>query len=327
MLIQPLRSSSNNRVLKNKNIKLFTGREVLLFLFFVMVSCCLWLMLTLNRDYEDDIKFKLSIKEVPEDISFSSADEELIVHIKDKGTNLMNYKFESFLPVSLPYSDFANKNGRLTLPASSLQKIIKNKLNSATVIMGMHPDTIVLYTQESAVKRPVALKVNVVPARQYALGDVKVYPDSVWVFASSAVTDTLKTVVAESLLRSDVRDTVRVTLPLKPLHNVNYNPAEVEVVIPVYPYTQKVLELPVVGIDFPEMYKLQTIPSKVSLQVNVSLENYASIQPEEFELGISYFDVYGAETNKAEVRVLRAPKGVKDVKIVPSLVEYIIEQR
>lgn len=313
--------------MKEKNVKLFTGRELLLFLFFVLVSCCLWLMLTLNRNYEDDIKFKISVKEVPEDVSFSSMDEELIVHIRDKGTTLMNYKFEPFLPLSVPYSSFTNRNGRLTLPSSSIQKLMRNRLASATAILSIQPDTIVLYTQESAVKMPVTLNMDIAPARQYAVGDAVVTPDSVWVFASSAVTDTLKRVQTELLALKDVRDTVRVTVPLKPLHNVNCNPSEVEVVIPLYPFTQKVLELPVTGIDFPEMYKLQTIPSKVNVQVNVSLENYESIQPDEFEVGISYFDVYGAESNEAEVKLLRAPEGVKNVKIVPSFVEYIIEQR
>lgn len=303
------------------------GRDMLLFLFFVLVSCCLWLMLTLNRDYETDIKFSLSVKEVPGDVSFSPQSEELIVRVSDRGTTLMNYKLETFLPISVNYSELVNRKGRLVLPVSALQKRVKKQLRSSTAILSMHPDTLLYYTKESAVKYPVQFSGAVVAARQYALGDVVITPDSVWVFAPSQVADTLKSISTEFLVKEELRDTLNITLPLAVAADVRCNPSEVNVTIPVYPYTQKSFELPVRGIDFPDTYKLRTIPSRVQVKMNVKSDDYKLVNADEFEVGISYLDIYGSESNRAELKLFRSPSWAKDIKIVPSTVEYIIEQQ
>lgn len=303
------------------------GRDMLLFLFFVLVSCCLWLMLTLNRDYETDIKFNLSVKEVPEDVSFSPQDEELIVHISDRGTTLMNYKLEAFLPISVNYSELVNRKGRLILPASVLQKRIKKQLRSSTTILSIQPDTLLYYTKESAVKYPVAFNGKLLPARQYALGDIRVVPDSVWVFAPSQIADTLKSIPTEYFVKEELRDTLNITLPLAVASNINCNPAEVNVIIPVYPYTQKSFDLPVHGIDFPDTYRLRTFPSRVQVKLDVKSDDYNLVSADDFEVGISYLDIYGSDSNRAELKLLRSPSWVKEVKIVPSAVEYIIEQQ
>lgn len=321
-------SKQVKRVLsKLKGINTPAGSELLLFLFFVLVSCCLWLMLTLNRDYETDLKFNLSVKEVPEDVSFSSQDEELIVRVGDRGTTLMNYKLESFLPISVNYSELVNRKGRLTLPVAQLQKRIKKQLASSTAIISIHPDTLLYYTQESAVRYPVLFNGNVAPARQYALGDIVLSPDSVWVFAPAQVTDTLKYLSTAFFEKEELRDTLRIALPLQYADNVNCNPAEVNVTMPVYPFTQKSFDLPVHGIDFPDTYRLRTFPSRVQVKLNVKSDDYDLVNADDFEVGVSYLDIYGSDSNRAEVKLLRAPSWVKDVRIVPENVEYIIEQQ
>lgn len=299
----------------------------MLFLFFVLVSCCLWLMLTLNRDYETDIQFNLSIKEVPEDISFSSQDEELIVRVADRGTTLMNYKLGTFLPVTVNYSELVNRKGRLTLPVSALQKRIKKQLASSTSIIAIQPDTLLYYTKESAVRYPIRFNGLVTPARQYAVGDIVVAPDSVWVFAPAQVADTLEYLSTAYFSREELRDTLNITLPLEFADNVSCNPAEVNVTIPVYPFTQKSFELQVHGVDFPDTYRLRTFPPRVQVKMNVKSDDYELVNADDFEVGISYLDIYGSDSNRAEVKLLRCPSWVKDARIVPNIVEFIIEQQ
>ena len=89
-------------------------------------------MLTLNQNYETDIRFNVTIKEKPEDVTFTSEGEEIVVRVRDRGTTLMNYKLESFMPISVNYSEFVNRKGRLLLPLSVLQKRIKKQLQSST---------------------------------------------------------------------------------------------------------------------------------------------------------------------------------------------------
>lgn len=313
--------------MKNKSIKSLTGSEFLLFLFFVLVSCCLWLMLTLNQDYETDIKFNVSVKDVPEEVNMSSEQQTVLVRVRDRGTTLMNYKLEAFLPLSFDYSELVNKKGRLSLHSATMQKRVKKQLQSSTTVVSLYPDTLVFYTQESAVKFPVQFNGEIKPAKEYALGEVTLSPDSVWVFAPAALIDTLQFIPTQAFVKEEVRDTLVLDVPLVAADNVTCTPSQVTVTVPVYPYTRRNFDVPVHGIDFPDIYKLRTFPSRVQVQVNVSLDNYGSLNAADFEVGVSYLDVFGSESNKARVQLLRAPIGAKDVKIVPSEVEFIIEQK
>ena len=314
-------------MVKKFDIKALSGREVLLFLFFVLVACCLWLMLTLNQNYETDIKFDISLKDVPADVKLPEKEGTFIVRVRDRGTTLMNYALDEFLPLSFEYRDLAARKGRIALPASVVTKKVKKQLHSSTAIVSVHPDTLYFYTQESAVKYPVCLNANVVSAREYAIGSVMVSPDSVWVFAPASVIDTLKYISTELVEKSDARDTLSLKVALDVPRGVTCNPAEVAVTVPVFPVTQKSFYIPVKGIDFPDTYGLRTFPPRVRVQVNVSLDNYDLVNAEDFEVGISYLDVYGSDDNRAKLRLLRAPQGVKDVRITPVEVDYIIEEK
>ncbi len=305
-----------------------SGREFLLFLFFLLVSCCLWLMLTLNKEYETDIRFDVSVKEVPDNVTFSSKGAEVVVRVRDRGTTLMNYKLGSFMPLTVNYSEFSNKKGRLQLPVSMLQKRIKKQLNSSTISLSHYPDTLLFYTEASAVKFPVELNGEFVPARQYAMGDVVLSPDSVWVFAPLQVVDTLKCVTTHPALYTELRDTLVFTIPVNVPEDANRcTPSEVTVTVPVYPYAQKVFRLPVMGCDFPDTYKLRTFPSHVQLMLNVSMDHYNKISEEDFEVGVSYLDVFDSESDKVNVKLLRSPSFVTDAVLVPSEVGYIIEKQ
>lgn len=78
---------------------------------------------------------------------------------------------------------------------------------------------------------------------------------------------------------------------------------------------------------FPDTYRLRTFPSRVQVKLNVKSDDYDLVNADDFEVGVSYLDIYGSDSNRAEVKLLRAPSWVKDVRIVPENVEYIIEQQ
>ncbi len=314
--------------MKNKSIKSLSGSEFLLFLFFVLVSCCLWLMLTLNQDYETDIKFSVSVKGVPDDVNIDSQDRSVVVRVRDRGTTLMNYKLESFMPLSVNYSELVNRKGRLLLPTAILQKRIKKQMQSATALLSMYPDTLIYYTQESAQRFPILFNGAITPARQYAVGDILLTPDSAWIFAPSQVADSIKCIYTQECVRGELRDTLVLTLPLDVPEGVNScTPSEVTITVPVYPYAPKVFKLPVQELDFPETYKLRTFPSQVQVMLNVSMDKYNTVSADEFEVGVSYLDVFESESSTVAVKLLRSPDYATDVVLVPSEVEYIIEKQ
>ena len=62
------------------------------FLFFLLVSCCLWLLQALNEKYETDIAFKLNVKGLPSDVELDGdvcknleAFEQVVRYMKEQG--------------------------------------------------------------------------------------------------------------------------------------------------------------------------------------------------------------------------------------------------
>lgn len=309
------------------NLKFFTGSEFFLFLFFLLVSCCLWLMLTLNQDYETEITIPVQIKQIPENAGFSSSGEEMVrIRVRDRGTTLINYTFSSFLPVTVDYSELHNSRGRLSLPVATLKKRIEGQLLSSTNVQSWQPDTFYYYTRESALRVPVKLNGTFTVARQYTAGTPALLPDSVWVYAPASVADTLNFISTEFFEYAELRDSLCADVSLVIPDGVQCVPDKTALVIPVSPFAEKSFELPVMAVGFPKDFRLKTFPSYAKVVVNVSMAEYDKVSEDDFEIGVNYSDVADGSKVRAKLHLLSSPSTVKEVRIIPGEVEYLIEQ-
>lgn len=311
-----------------KNKKLLPGREFLLFLFFFLVSCSMWMMMTLNKYYETEIEIPLRIKKMPEDIFAVSIEQEHItLKLRDRGTALLNYKMQTFLPITIEYSDFQEQKGRLTLPVSSLKKQITGQLATSTEILSFTPDTIVYYTQESTEKYPVEISGTIESAVQYETGEIKITPDSVWVFGPASVTDTINFIYTEPINKTELRDSISFDVRLQERENVKYNPQYVNIQIPVTPYTEKSFDMEINGVGFPPTYKLKAFPSKAKIIFNVNMVQIDSISSKDFSIGIMYGDILENNSDRVKLTLLKSPENIRNIRIVPNEVEYLIEHQ
>lgn len=314
--------------LKLKNKKFIPGREFLLFLFFFFVSCTLWLMMTLNKYYETEIKIPLRVKKIPSDMyAVSTGDEKIILKIRDRGTVLLNYYMQTFLPVTAEYKEFHKQNGRLTMSTGALKKQINGQLATSTEIISLSPDSIIYYTQESTKKYPVEISGEISSAIQYEIGDIKITPDSVWVFGPESATDTMYFVYTEQITKTELRDSLTLDVKLQKKEGVKYNPETVNIKIPVTPYTEKTFEKTINGVGFPSSYTLKAFPSKAKVIFDVNMTKIDSISASDFSIGILYGDIYGNNSDKVKLTLLKHPEGVRNIRIIPNEVEYIIERQ
>ena len=310
--------------LNKKN--LIPGREFLLFLFFFSVSCSLWLMMTLNKYYETEIEIPLRVKKIPDDIyAVSTGNDRITLKIKDRGTVLLNYKIQTFLPVSAEYNDFRKQSGELTLPTGALKKQISGQLATSSEIISISPDTIRYYTQESTQKYPVEFCGKISSAIQYEIGDIKITPDSVWVFGPKTATDTIDFIYTLPIEKSELRDTLSFDVKLQNIEGVKYSSEKVNVKIPVTPYTEKTFSADIKGIGFPDAYKLKAFPSKAKITFNVNIQQIDSIKEKDFAIGIMYGDILGNKSDRVKLTLLKSPDNVRDIRVIPNEVEYLIE--
>ena len=62
-------------------------RECLVFLFFVLVSFCFWMLQTLDESYQTEFKVPLRLKNVPKEVVLTSDfPSEVRIRVEDRGT-------------------------------------------------------------------------------------------------------------------------------------------------------------------------------------------------------------------------------------------------
>ena len=305
------------------------SREFFIFLFFFVVAAGFWLLQTLNSDYETELSVPVRLKNVPDNVVITSEPaSELRVRIKDKGTVLLNYMLgKSFYPVTLDFTDYRSKGNPVRVMSPQFRHMIQAQLNASTSLLSVKPDTLeYIYSEGISKLVPVRLSGEVSAAMQYYLSDTVFTPDSVLVYAPAAALDTLTEVRTRPLSLTEIDDTLRQTVPLESQKGVKTVPSSVELMLPVDIYTEKTVEVPLIGIHFPPGKVLRAFPSKVQVTFQVGLSRFRQIEAEDFQVLVNYEELEALGTDTYTVRLHTQPKGISNVRIYPAQVDFLIEQ-
>ena len=265
------------------------SREFLIFLFFFLIAGGFWLLQTLNNDYEAEFSIPVRVKDLPNNVVLTSEPpSELRVRVKDKGTVL---------------------------------------LNVSSKILSIKPDTLeYIYSEGKSKLVPVRLQGKVTAGLQYYVSDTICNPDSVLVYAPEGILDTITTAYTQKINLENISDTTRQRISLAPLRGVKFVPSSVEATFPVDIYTEKTVEVPLHGINFPADKALRAFPSKVQITFQVGLKRFRSIKADDFVINVSYEELLKLGSDKYTVKLKSFPNGINQIRIVPEQVDFLIEQ-
>ncbi len=317
----------------NKKIKDFLlsekSREFLVFLFFFVIAASFWLLQTLNNDYETNFSVPLKLKGLPENVTLTAdLPSEVNIKVRDKGTVLLNYMLtKNFFPILINFSDNTGVNNRVKIYASDFEKQIFSQLNASTRLLSVKPDTLeYIYSMGEAKRVPVRLMGQVVAERQYYISDTLFSPDSVLVYAPKEILKTITSAYTERLEVKHIADTVSCHPSLSKIRGAKFVPSSVNLLLPVDIYTEKTLEIPIYGVNFPADKILRTFPSKVQLTFQVGLKDFHRLKPDDFALNVSYKELMHLGADKYTVKLKKLPPGVSNVRISPKQVDFLIEE-
>ena len=305
------------------------SREFLIFLFFFLIASGFWLLQTLNNDYEAEFSIPVRLKEVPNDVVITSEpSSELRIKVKDRGTVLLNYMLgKSFFPVNLNFNDYSARNNHVRIYSSEFEKKIMSQLNVSTRLISVKPDTLeYIYSTGKSKRVPVKMQGKVTAARQYYLSDTIYSPDSVLVYAPVAILDTITTAYTRKVDLSNIADTLTHHVALAEVKGAKFIPNAVDLTFPVDMYTEKTVEVPLHGVNFPADKVLRTFPSKVQITFQVGYHNFYKIEANAFIINISYEELLKLGSDKYTVKLKSIPNGVSHIRIVPKKVDFLIEQ-
>jgi len=306
------------------------SREFLIFLFFVFVSFCFWLLQVLNDDYETELSIPLRMKNVPENVVLTSElPKELRIGVKDRGTVLVNYLLgQTLYPVTIDFTDYQDKGTQVRILSNTLQKRIASQLNQSTKLSTIKPDTLeLIYTRGEGKKIPVKLRGEVSADRPYYLSEVIYSPDSVMVYAPKEILDTITSAFTESLYIEQIADTTRQRVELMPVKGAKFTPSYCDLTFLVDMYSEKTVEVPVQGVNFPKDKQLRTFPSKVKVKFQIGLSHFNSVTADDFVVVVDYNQLHKNESDKCPLVLMQSPTNIHQIRLNPQEIDYLIEQK
>lgn len=286
----------------------------------------------LNESFEVEVAVPLKLDSVPENVCITTElPSEAFVTMRDRGTSLVrfvrNKELNDTIKVDFAHYDKGLISDRVQVPKSELLRAVQTHLGNTTQLLAMRPDTIeYYYTRGLHHRLPVQVSSNLTTTPQHYVQHISTTPDSVYVYAPSAILDTMKMAYTQVLSKQGLHENYSGVLPLVHIPGVKFEPSEVRVNVSVGYYTEKQVEVPIVGLNFPANKKLRTFPAKAIITFRVGASEFNSVTASNFVVVATYEELMQNPNPKYRLQLKSIPSGVSHVRISPREVDYLIEK-
>lgn len=304
------------------------NREFFLFLVCLCLSGMFWYIVSLNEEREADFNLRLNLKNVPENVVITTGlPSNVKVTLKDRGAQLLSYKYSGGMPtINIDFKNYDQQSGHVILKNSDITKTLMAKLQPTTKITAISPSVLDYYYNFGLhTKLPVVLRASLNTEKFYNIASVRLYPDSVNVYASKQLLDTLTAVYTEYISLSHLKERTVRRLPLEKIKGTKMDPDKTLLRVDIDQITEKTVTVPIKWVNFPATKVLKTFPSKVKVKFQVGTAMYRQRKAEDFVIVVNYEDILNSNKEKLHLSLKSIPTGVTQVHIIPEDVDYLIE--
>jgi hypothetical protein len=306
------------------------NKEFLIFLFFIFLSGTFWLVMTLNETLESEVIVPVKLLGIPKNVVLTSDEEDTIrVVVRDKGYALAAYTYgDAITPIFIDFKSYAKGDGKGVIVASDLKRLVEQRLYASSKVVQLKPERYEFFFNYGLNKRvPVKMLGKVTAGESFYIAKTRFSPDSVTIYASEALLDSLTFVYTENVQLSDITDTITQRVSIRKLRGVKCIPEEVN--ISFYPdvLTEESIEVPITPINVPNDKVLRTFPSRVKVSFVTGASLFRTIRPENFSVIVDYNEVVNHTSDKCNIYLRTLPHGVNKATVELKQVDYLIEQQ
>ena len=304
--------------------------ELVVFLFFLALSGVFWLLMTLNETYEKEFKVPVRIVNVPENVVLTSSEYDSVrVTLKDKGLILVAYMYgDEIKPINLNFKTYVkDSTGHCLISVAEINRLIYQQLSASTKIVQTKNDRVELfYNYGQSKKVPVKWSGKVVPEHLYFISNVDYYPDSVTVYASQPLLDSVSVALTMPLDVANFRDTLSVNCNLRRIRGIKFVPDNVRIRFMTDVLTEESIDdIPVTGINVPKGKVLRTFPSKVSVRFVTGVSQFRYLSKDDFVVVADYEEIMSDPSEKCRIYLRSVPNAVSRASLNVTAVDYLIE--
>jgi len=317
--------------MNSRQKKLKNNKKLRVFLLFLALSLLFWMLIKLSREYVGQTTVNLNYTNIPDDKLFQAAPlNKVSVTLKSIGFNLLKQKIGgSNLEVDL--ADVKRKNGAVYYyETNQLLPNLTSKFSKSEVIT-IKPDTLFFELGKSISKKlKVWPKVSIEFESGYNFsGELKVEPAEISISGPEAQVDSILEIHTKPYEFKGVNSAIVKELPIeihKKFPKVTYSARSVTLSGEVEKYTERSIKTSFEIINAPAEYKIVSFPKEVELIFQVGLSDFNTIDASDFKVVCNYKD---SELNQIDYLIpnlAKKPTIVKDVKILPSKIQFLLEK-
>ncbi len=305
--------------------KFLTSRDLLIFIFFLLVSTGLWALQALRKEYETIITIPITYEKAPQGlVQQAELPQRLLVTVTDDGTSLVRHRWmHTYSPIAIDISAYTD--GTYSLSTAEFESQIQKQLNVTTKILRIVPSSIDLEFKELTKKEvPVVFNGAVRMAQQYIQqGEMELKPSHITVFGIKSVLDSVDHIETEYTELTEISGTLSQYIKLSGMPKVSLSQDSILCTQHSERYTEKVLEVPVRTIKANKGFKVRTFPVQVKVKFHVGLSNYDKVTADKLTVFANPEDAVGS---RIPLRISGAEELINSVEIIPSAVDYLIEK-
>ena len=286
----------------------------------------IWFFAKFSREYQEEIKMKIEIVDIPTSIIISSASDLFLnLNLKATGFQFLYYYFlDNTIKISFQNAVYKNNVGYLEI-ASEFNRL-QDQLLGDTQILSFFPSKIEInYKPEFSKKVPILIpKFNL--DLGYSITKINLTPDSIIVTGLEDVLADINHIDLNYKDESPIKSNFIEKIPINLKDNeLNYNYTEVNVEVLVNLFSEKTINVPISVLNSPKNTVFKLFPSQVELVFSSSINNLKNIKLSDFKVGFNY-DSIDKEKNIAEISLLKSPLGLDNVRLNPQDVFFLIRE-
>lgn len=307
----------------------FFGGDFPVFILFLVIAFFFWWSRAMGDNYEMYLQVPVNVSGYPDEVRVTSPPAtSLKVSLGGKGTALWKSKTVYRRHVlEIDSRRFQMRHGHASFATQALYDDIQALLPQTVAIRSIEPDSLAYeYILQTRVSVPVRCSGSFESRNQFFSESVSFNPDSVLI-SCPATLDTIPDAVyadVSGLVISS--DSAEFDVKLIPVPDIEFDAELVHMSVTSSQYTEKRVEVPVVGVGFPDSLTLKTFPAKAAVSFWVRMSQFEDVSADDFKVVADYADMAGQKADRLEVHMLSQPQNVKNVSLQTRMVEILMER-
>lgn len=289
------------------------------------MALAFWFLNILNKQHLFKLENYIQFYNLPEDKALSMKQARKISFtVQGSGWNFVRSKMQLMSDtLKIDYLTIQDRD-EIDLNKSLLD--FESQWNGKLRIMNIYPSKINYIIEKKRIRKVPIIPVYTLNfSNEYDLSDnVHWYPDSIYISGPMEYIQKIKSIKTEPIVLNNLNATVQLNadLDLEEYSNINTNVRATKITFPVEQFTEGVMEIGISQRN--DNSGMITFPTHCKVVYRVALSNYNKIIPQSFKI---LAEKDSRLTNRLRLKLASVPNTIKDVKIIPETVEYLIIKR